>query len=164
MKIGIDVDNVCCNTTEVLLRVYNHDAHDNLQMSDMTDYKIDSFVKPHYKEKIPEYFYGNRVWKQIECIKDSQKYVQTLHDDGHELYIVTATHGADLFGKWKWLKRNYPCIKTDNIIRLVNKQMPDLDYLIDDFQGNFIDCKYSGIMMAYPWNVDFKQNNVQKGV
>lgn len=77
---------------------------------------------------------------------------------------MTATHGADLFGKWKWLKRNYPCIKTDNIIRLVNKQMPDLDYLIDDFQGNFIDCKYSGIMMAYPWNVDFKQNNVQKGV
>ena len=46
MKIGIDVDNVLNNLIYVLLDHYNKAANDVLTIDDITDYKIDSFVKP----------------------------------------------------------------------------------------------------------------------
>lgn len=162
MRIGIDIDDILCNTAETLLKFYNQDSGDNLKLSDLTNRNIYNFVQPKYKSKVYECSCGNRVWQQIQCIKDSQKYIQKLYDDGYELYIVTSTHGAVLFNKWKWINRNYPCIKADKIIRCVHKQLLELDYLIDDFQDNFIGGKCKGLILDYPWNVDFKQDNVKR--
>ena len=156
MKIGIDVDNVLNNLIYVLLDHYNKAANDVLTIDDITDYKIDSFVKPKWRDRIWEFFADKNLWHDISCIPDSQYYIHRLIGDGHKIYIVTATHGADFFGKWRWIKRHFPEVKTDNIIRCVHKQLLNLDVMVDDYQENLKGGNYEKILLDYPWNVRYK--------
>ena len=71
---------------ETLLSIYNEDADDDLMLSDITDYKIDTFVKPDWQDKITTYFSDDLLWSKVGTVPMCQKYVKQLLDDGHEVY------------------------------------------------------------------------------
>ena len=56
MIIGIDIDGTINNLCESVLSVYNEDSGDNLTVNDITEYYIENFVKPEYKEGFHRYF------------------------------------------------------------------------------------------------------------
>lgn len=172
MIIGIDCDNVLNNLTEELLKLYNRDSGDNLQMQDILRYRIDDFVVPEYKERIKDYFLDKEVWKNIKLIEESQYYVGRLVNDGHRVMVVTATEPHNFYKKEGWLKRNFPELDLrNNLICIKNKQLLKIDVLIDDYSknlsdvtddyGNHITADYIRICFDYPWNHAFKDDGLK---
>ena len=66
MIIGIDIDGTINNLGETVLKIYNRDSGDNLQMKDIKKYHIENYVKPQYKDNFYKYFSSGEVWRQIE--------------------------------------------------------------------------------------------------
>ena len=54
--------------------------------------------------------------------------------------------------KIEWLLKHYPFLNEKNVIISHNKQIINVDLLVDDFEGNLINGHYSKILLDYPWN------------
>lgn len=162
MKILIDVDNIVGNLCEAVLSVYNEDSGDNLSYKDITSYYIENFVKPQYKENFKHYFLDKRTWKRMELIKDCQKYIAKLFNQGHDIYFCTKTEMKNAPKKESYLQRIFPYINIrKKLIVCPDKTMIRGDILIDDCSNNFGGQTYS-IVLDYPWNQDFITDNDTK--
>lgn len=163
MKIGVDLDNTLNTMCETLLSIYNEDADDDLMLSDITDYKIDTFVKPDWQDKITTYFSDDLLWNKVGTVPMCQKYVKQLLDDGHEVYVVTSSHLYDMPVKYKWIKRKFPFIDRRNIITIQDKKLLKLDVLVDDYAENLYGGNFKKILLAYPWNEN-AENSMREGI
>lgn len=161
LKIACDLDNVLNNLTETLLELYNNDFNDSLKLEDITQYKIDSFVKP--EAKITNYFQLDKLWMRVLPTYQSQEYLKILNQD-HDVRIVTASHIGDMPTKYRWIKVFFPFIKREQIWTVFDKQWIDCDVLIDDFQDNLVGGSYHKILLDYPWNRNIKdqENNIDR--
>jgi len=164
MKIAFDIDSILNNLTEAVLEVYNVDSNDNLTIDDITTYRIENFVKPEYKEDFPKYFIDKRVWKKVKPVKEAVDLVNKLHEEGHEIYYITATEPYNLYKKSRWLLRILPNIPVRAaLIRLEHKQLIDVDVLVDDNSDNFVgNCHYHKVLLDYAWNknIDDAKENI----
>lgn len=152
MIILCDIDNVVNNLTETILKIYNEESDDILTKEDITEYYIENFVKPQYKENFHEYFLRKEVWKKCELIPDCQKYISKLFNDGHDIYFCTATEMKNAPKKESYLQRTFPYINIrKKLIVCQNKKMIKADLLIDDCLNNFGGQPY-GIILDYAWN------------
>ena len=162
MTIGIDIDNVLNNLCESVLLVYNEDSGDNLNINNITSYYIENFVKERFKENFKNYFLDRRVWKKIQIIKNCQKYIAKLYNDGNNIIFITSTEQENLQKKASWLKKNFPFLNIRKALYSCPKKqyMSGIDLLIDDAPQNFYRAKYKGIILDYPWNKEFKEDNI----
>ncbi len=159
MIIAIDIDNVCINTTQAVLKAYNKDAEDNLELKDITEYGMENFVKPAYRKTFYQYFLSREMWKSAEVIPDCQKYIAKLFNEGHTILFVTSTEPENLRKKASWLKRTFPYINVRKaLFSCPVKQYMNVDILIDDYTGN-IGSLYRTILLDYPWNSDYNTDN-----
>jgi len=99
-RVICDLDNILNSLTKTLLAFYNKDSGDNLQIEDITKYKIDDFTKPEFK--ITDYFKDEKLWMALEPIYQSQEYLEILNQD-YDLRIVTASHLYDMPIKYREL-------------------------------------------------------------
>lgn len=153
MTIGIDIDNVLNNLCEAVLEVYNQDSGDNLLPQEITEYYIDNFVKPEFKENFKSYFLSRKVWKNIKLIPDCREYIKKLFDDGHEIIFITSTEYANAAKKASWLQKNFPFLNIRKCLFIApKKQYFDIDFLIDDYPENLYNGKYEKILLNCPWN------------
>ena len=158
LRICIDLDNILNNLTETLLEFYNRDYQDNLTLEDITEYKMDKFVKKGCK--ITDYFKSDELWMRVLPIKQAQEYLKILNQD-YDLRIVTASHLGDMPTKYRWIKVFYPFLKREQIWTVFDKQWIDCDILVDDCEGNLIEGNYYKIILDYPFNRkadDIKEN------
>lgn len=157
MIIGVDCDNVLNNLTESVLKIYNEDYNDNLTPDDITDYYIENFVKPEYKDNFYKLFTDKRVWKGISVIDGCADVLKKWNDLGHTIYIVTSTEPANILKKANWLQRTLPFLNIrKRLIYIQKKQLlSEIDVLIDDCYDNLIGGKYSKIVLDYPWNRNY---------
>ena len=158
MIIACDVDNVLNNLTESVLKVYNSDYNDNLKIEDIKSYGIEDYVKPEFKKDFPSLFLDKRVWKGISVIPGCVEVLKKWHDNGHEIYFVTATNTENMHKKSEWLQRTFPFMDVKkNLICMQKKQMlgGNIDVLIDDCLNNLISGEYVKILLDYPWNRGF---------
>lgn len=157
MIIGVDCDNVLNNLTESVLKVYNEDYNDNLTPNDITDYYIENFVKPEYKDNFYKLFTDKRVWKGISVIDGCADVLKKWNDLGHTIYIVTSTEPANILKKANWLQRTLPFLNIRKRLICIQKKqlLSEIDVLIDDCYDNLIGGKYSKIVLDYPWNRNY---------
>lgn len=148
LRVTVDLDNVLNNLTETLLEVYNKDSGDNLQIDQITKYKIDSFTKPGYK--VSNYFKDPAIWMRVLPIYQSQEYMKLLNDD-YELRIVSASHLGDMPIKYRWIKTYFPFIKREQIWTVFDKDWIKTDIHVDDCLDN-LTGDYEKIVFDYPWN------------
>lgn len=165
MKIGIDIDNTICSTTEAVLSFINKKLGLNLQLKNIKQYYIENAL-PHEYQWIVEFaFQSSEMWKQVKLIENCAAAIQKLYEDGHELYFVTATTAYNFRKKLKFLERSFPFLPKDyiqqNSISIKKKQLLLLDVLIDDCTENLLRPRnYCSICMDYPWNKDFKEDSI----
>lgn len=153
MLIGIDVDNVLNNLTECVLKVYNEDSGDNLQLSDITQYGMENFVKEEYKADFYKYFLDKRVWKQVEIVKEAVPVIKEWYEQGHEIIFITTTWAENLPKKKSWLSKHFPFLDIQNCLYAVpKKQLIKCDVLIDDCTDNLSGGEYVPICYSQPWN------------
>lgn len=154
MKIGIDIDGTINNLCEAVLTIYNQDSGDNLQISQITEYYVENFVKPEFKEDFYKYYTDKRVWKLVKIDEVAKEFITKLDSERHEIYFVTSTEPENLFKKAGWLQRHFPSIDIrKRLIRCYNKQLlSGLDILVDDYDKNLIGGSYKKILIDRPWN------------
>lgn len=162
LKILVDVDNIIGYLCEAVLSVYNEDSQDNLTPNNIKTYYIENYVKPQYKDTFYHYFKNKRVWKRMKYVEGCQKYIAKLFNDGHDIYFCTKTEMINAPKKESYLQRTFPYINIrKKLIICPDKTMVRGDILIDDCTDNFGGQAYS-IILDYPWNKDFKENDIDK--
>ena len=171
MIIGVDVDNVVYNTTECVLRVHEIDTGEHLEISNIKTYYIEKYVKEQYQKDFHKIFLDKRVWKQVELFKDCQLYISKLLELGHRIIFVTATDSLNFHKKFNFLQRHFPQINMrNNLICIKDKQLLKVGILLDDYSKNLsnitddygfnITADYIKFCFDYPWNQDFKCDNI----
>ena len=170
--IGIDIDNVTCNTSSAIIDYYNKLSGDNLKLSDINEYYIENFVLPEWKDKFHKLFMDKKFWKTVNIIEDCQYYINKLIENGYRIVFITSTEPYNYYKKSKWLSRMFPNIDLrDSLISIKDKQLMStyIDYLVDDYNknledkfdnyGNFLEAKYRKIIFncndTYNWTKNF---------
>lgn len=161
MTIGVDCDNVINNLSESVLKVYNEDSGDDLQIRDITCYEMERFVKPEYRSTFRKYFSDKRVWDNIEVLDGCISTLEKYHSLGHDIFIVTSTYPANVPMKAEWLQKVLPFLDINKQFICIHRKqlLSGLDVLIDDCHANLDYGEYRRILLDYPWNWNYGKSN-----
>ena len=163
MIIGIDCDNIICNTTESVLAQHYADTGEKLTLDDIKSYYIENYVSDDYKDDFHLIFYKKEMWKRVKVIPHCVEVIKRLHDRGDSIYFVTSTEPQNITKKARFLQRTFPFLDIRKCLITTHcKQMIDVDILIDDYEMNLINGSYFGILMDYPWNRNFDEASDDK--
>lgn len=152
MIIVVDIDGVLNDLMFKTLDLYNLRNNTNIKLTDITTYNFADCLPQQDADGIIELFKEKELWDSLMPLTDSQAGLKTLVNMGHEIYLATATHPENFMWKVEWIKKYYPFIDTDNIIRIINKGLLKCDVMIDDCLDNLISNICDRICLDYPWN------------
>lgn len=153
MIIGIDCDNIICNTTESVIAQHYADTGEKLTLDDIKSYYIENYVSDDYKDDFHLIFYKKEMWKRVKVIPHCVEVIKRLHDRGEEIYFVTSTEPQNIAKKARFLQRTFPFLDIRKCLITTHcKQMIGVDILIDDCIDNVVGADYYSILMDYPWN------------
>lgn len=98
------------------------------------------------------------LWDTVTPKEDAIVYLKRLMDEGHSVYIVTASMPKSAYHKTKRvLFKYFPYINPEQLIITANKQMIRGDVLVDDGVHNLLGGDYEKILMTAPHNIDFNE-------
>lgn len=157
MKIGVDIDNVICTTSEAVIEYLNERLPITLSLDDINEYWMEKSIPEQYRWAVDLAFHDSAMWKKVKMIEGAAKGIETLYKEGEEIFFVTSTTPDNLKKKIKFLKRNLPFLSgsyiNDHMITIKQKTLLNLDIMIDDYLNNLIgERSYYSICLAYPWN------------
>ena len=163
MIISCDIDGVLNNLTECVLQLYNQESGDNLTENDITEYSIERFVKPEYRNKISQYFLDKRIWGMLKW--DVGWIAKILDNNMYDLYFTTASSLKTINSKaisLAWAIYDYSSMSAINIYNYIanhtivtqNKQLILADVVIDDCIDNLQlwNNRVHNILFVKPWN------------
>ena len=150
MRIGIDLDDTICRTTEMVhKKLEEYSKEKNLEILDIMN---DEVLKQKFFDK-----YMEDIYKNAEVKRNVGKVLKRLRSKGNELYIITAR--SDDFAKMKkkvyditkdWLDKND--IVVDGIIvsaygdeKGLICRKNKIDLMIDDDPYNYKKVASKGI-------------------
>ena len=154
LKIAIDFDEVLFPTLEKILETYNQRNNANIELSQITAYSLYDSLPSDIAEKIISLFTEKNIYNTLQPYKGSVKAVKSLADKGHELYVATASDIRNMEWKERLLQRYFPFIPKENIIRIHNKKLLNVDVLIEDKLDNLIQTFAERVCFNQPWNQD----------
>ena len=158
MKIGVDIDNVICTTSEAVIEYLNERLPITLSLDDINEYWMEKSIPEQYRWAVGLAFHDSAMWKKVKMIEGAAEGIETLYKKGAEIFFVTSTTPDNLKKKIKFLKRNLSFLSGDyinnHIITIKQKTLLNLDIMIDDYLDNLIgERSYYSICLAYPWNI-----------
>lgn len=152
MIIMCDIDCVLNNLIEQTLHIYNSRSGKNIRQSDITSYNFFDCLDENDADEITQLFKEKELWDSLTPINNSEWGLQTLINQGHKVYLATATDPINFQWKIDWLQKHFPFISSDSVIRIVDKSLLRTDILIDDCLDNLICNICERICLDYPWN------------
>ncbi|MBR2824626.1 MAG: hypothetical protein IKE24_13210 [Clostridia bacterium] len=153
MTILVDMDD----TIEQLLKAWVARANEKFDRAVTLD-EIDDWnvAKPYpgiSREGIYGVTYEKGFWESVEPMPGAAEALKHLMDEGHEVYIVTATEPEHVEEKMKGLLfRYFPFLSWNQVIITSRKQMVRGDVLIDDGIHNLEGGAYRKILFTAPHN------------
>lgn len=156
LRIGIDIDNVVINSTQAVIDYYNSRTGGSLCIEDIKTYDMANYVQDEYRDDFYSLFWREEALKNAQPLPYCIETVKALYEQGYEIYFVTATCPANLNFKYKMLCDIFPFLNVyQSLISAYNKQVIDIDVLIDDCWDNAVNGSYYTILLDYPWNVNY---------
>ena len=130
---------------------YLNKMHDlNVDAEDIRDWEIAKFFPSLTKEEVMEPLTIESFWKTVDVDVKSLLYLRKLYDEGHDIYIVTATDYRNIKAKIDYiLKPYFPFINLDHIIISHDKTMIKGDVLVDDYINNLLGGDYTGYFLQH---------------
>ena len=152
MIIICDVDNILNNLMEKTLKLYNARMDKNIQMSDIVAYSFAECLSIEDADAITELFKEKELWDSLTPLPASQKGLRRLVNQGHRVYLATATHPINFPWKVEWITKYFPYIPMENIMRVTDKSLLKADILIDDCLDHLTANICERVCLDYPWN------------
>jgi 5'(3')-deoxyribonucleotidase len=122
--------------------------------SQITTYNIYDSLPPDIADEIIYLFVEKSIYNNLQPYKGSVRVMKSLADKGHELYVATATDTRNMEWKEKLLQRYFPFIPKENLIRIHNKKLLDVDVLIEDNIDNLTQTFAEKVCFDKSWNRD----------
>lgn len=162
MKIAFDADGVLVDLMSIWTKCLNEHFGTNVQPEDVVDWDIQLAFPTLTNNQIYAPFNHDEFWNDLQPIAGAQECVRKLKEDGHEVYIVTASGLKTIYAKTRRLRKLFPEIDRKHIIICHDKSMILADVLIDDKPDNLINGQFKKILFDAPHNRGFaaKDHNV----
>jgi 5'-nucleotidase len=152
LKVGIDLDTTLNNLDEVWIQWYNKEYNDNLTVEDMIDWDVTKYVKPECGKDMYKFLWTPGLFRSLG-IRPYAQGVCNMLSRYFDLYIVTASHPNVVPDKWAWVEKHLPFIPYERFIPLKEKNLLDMDYLIDDGPHNIeAFTKGTPVIIDMPYN------------
>lgn len=160
LKIAIDFDETLFPTLEKVLEFYNKTYNANIEMSQITTYSLYDCFDTDTADKLLEFFICKGVYDNLQPYKGAVRAIKTLVERGHEVYIATASDTRNMEWKEQLLQKHFPFIPKDNLIRIHNKALLNVDVLVEDSPKNLIKTFADRVCFDQIWNRDDKKDYV----
>ena len=156
MTILVDMDD----TIEQLLKAWVKRANEkfgrNAALDDVTGWNVSVAYPGLSREDVYGVTFEPGFWKSIEPMPGAAEALRHFMEEGHDVYIVTATEIEHLEEKMNGLLfRYFPFLSWKQVIVTSNKQMIRGDVLIDDGIHNLEGGDYRKILFTAPHNRDY---------
>lgn len=161
MTILIDMDDVL----EQLVAgwcAYLHDRYGTqTRACDVREWNMTKAFPGLTREQVYGATEDDALWDYVLPMPGAAEGLRQLLEDGHEIYVVTATGYKTLRAKMeKVLFRYFPFLDWSRVIVTENKQMIAGDILIDDGPHNLTGSRYGKILFSAGHNRSFDETSI----
>lgn len=153
--ILFDADDTVENLCDCWIAMLNERYGTSVTLEDVRDWDIALAFPTLTKEQVFGVLRDDELWRRITPIPGAVEVLQKLHDEGHQLYMVTASDYRTCKTKVERLLELFPFLDWEHIIITSNKQMIRGDILIDDGPHNLVDGEYIKILFDRPHNRNY---------
>ena len=152
LTILFDADDTVENLCDCWIAMLNERYGTSVTLEDVRDWDITLAFPTLTKEQVFGVLHDDELWRRITPIPGSIEVLQKFHDEGHQLYMVTASSYRTCKTKVERLLELFPFLDWEHIIITSNKQMVRGDVLIDDGPHNLVGGEYFKILFDRPHN------------
>ena len=154
LKIALDFDETLFPTMERVIEIYNRRHNANIELESITEYNLYENFAADVADELISLFVDKNVYDNLQPYKGAIRTIKTLVERGCEVYVATSTDVRNLEWKEQLLQKHFPFIPKDNLIRINNKSLLNVDVLIDDRMDNLISIFADRICFNQSWNQD----------
>lgn len=156
MTILVDMDDTIEQLLKALVARANERFCRNASVDDVTDWSIVCAFPGVTKQQILDFMRDADFWDTVEPVPGAAEALKHFMDEGHDVYIVTATEHEHVAEKMKGvLFRYFPFVSWDQVIITSRKQLIRGDVLIDDGIHNLEGGEYRKILVTAPYNKNY---------
>lgn len=157
MRIFIDMDDICVELLDEWTHYLNKISKYHREPEDIKDWDMKLAYPDLPVDCLYKCLYEVWFWENIKPVKNAYKYMKLLIEEGHEIYIATASTPKSLSVKTQHCLFNiFDFLPSKQVISIYNKALLDGDILFDDYHENLRNFKGVKIMRdaAYNRNCD----------
>lgn len=153
LTLLVDMDDTIENLLESWLHILNKNYGFFVTPDMVTSWNIPEFYPGLNEKAVYAPLFTDELWRDIKPRWDAVKYLKMLHDDGHDIYIVTSSNFRTIGTKVESILHSYfPFIRDDHVIVAAKKQMIRGDVMIDDAPHNLEGGEYDKVLVTAPHN------------
>ena len=152
LTILFDADDVAENLLNCWIKLLNERYGTSVAFEDINDWDMTLAFPTLTKQQLFGVLTEDELWRSLEPMPGSQRILQKWYDQGHKLYMVTASDYRTCKVKVERILEMFPFLDWEHIIFATNKQMVRGDILIDDGVHNLIGGAYHKILFNRPHN------------
>ncbi len=161
MTILVDMDDVLEQLVEAMLRYVNERYGTSVRPEDVVQWDLTRAFPTLTREMVYSPEYDESFWSTVAPMPGADEVLRRLMEEGHEIYVVTASEYETLRQKMEdLLFRWFPYLDWSHVIITSNKQLIRGDVLIDDGPHNLIGGSYRKILFDRPHNRSFDEKSV----
>lgn len=164
LTILFDADDVAENLVSCWINMLNKRYGTLVVVEDVKSWDISLAFPTLTKDQVYGVLAEDELWKSLEPVPGSQRILQKWFDQGHKLYMVTASDYRTCKIKMERIFEMFSFLDWDHVILTSNKQMIRGDVLIDDGVHNLIGGAYYKILFNRPHNrgVDVEKYGIHR--
>ena len=179
MRIGIDLDEVVADTMPAVIHFHNRKYGTDFKKGDFYSYHFwdvwggtkDEAIKKMYD------FFATDHFAKINPVAGSLVAINTLKENGHELFVITGRQNEIIEETEKWIKKHFPEIFSGihfaNSYGLTGHPIKKsaicaqlgIKIMIDDDMDHAKDLTKFGIkvlLFDQPWNQDNLEGDIER--
>ena len=158
MRILIDLDDTMEDLCGAWVNYLNKKHSLSVRRDDIDVWDIASRFPTLTEEEVFAPLYREDFWETVKPVDGAVKYIRRIIEDGHDVYIVTASHPETFGIKYRYIiKRYFPFINSKMVVSAYDKSIIRGDILIDDGPHNFENWRHVGILFDAPFNKSFDE-------
>lgn len=155
LTILFDADDTSENLSEVWLALLNEKYGTAVTVDDIHDWDVSLAFPCLTREQVYGALEWDELWRRLSPLPGSQRVLRRLYDEGHQLFMVSATGYRHCRPKMDAILSMFPFLDWDHVILTSRKQLIRGDVLIDDGPHNLVDGDYARILFDRPYNRGF---------
>lgn len=172
MIVGIDIDDTMTNHCETWFNLYNKkykkENQEPLQISDAYKWDFYNDWEEEQKNKLLKTLDDPDYFKRIKLFDNVKEVITKIINSENKVIIISSTYKELQQKKKEWILEQLPMLNEENIIFTTNKEIINVDIMIDDnlAYANRFKCPF--LLYRQPWNTgrpysEYSENIINVG-